>query len=709
MSQFKKLDLSGIWQLAPVNRFGDPLDGPDFLKMAIPSHWQQHPDLERYSGKVLYRRSFSWKKERGCSVTLVIPGVFYRCSALLNGKRLGTHEGYFDPQEYDVTRILRPQNELLLEVDCPEEREKLGKRMITGVFSHWDCLDPTTNPGGVWLAPFLVESGFARIAENLVHTRRIDDRGAHQRMRLSIHSGRDAAVRLAVTFSPDNFKGKDHVFSREFSLKEGRNDVNIEGVIPEPRLWWTHDLGKQNLYRVTTRLETTRGRLLDEKCEVTGLRTVLVRDWIFHLNGRRLYIKGANLAPTDTRIATASEKTIRKDLKLARGAHLNLLRVHAHVGHPMLYRTADREGVLLWQDMPLIWIYRKDVLPEAVRQARAMVRLLYNHPSVAVWCGHNEPFHIADTKDENAGSLARTVFTALGYSWNRDIMDTEIKQAIGEEDPSRFVIRSSGEFPLGRRGTDIHFYGGWYRAMGAMRAFDRMLRLVPRSARFVGEFGAQSFPEPKNAVRFMDGDLGKVDWKKLEEKHGLQQALMGHWTPRAGFDDLAGYIRATQDYQSNLNRHYIDRLRALKYRPNGGCVPFMFHDPNPAVLWSVVDYWRTPKSSYFKLADAFRPVYAFALLPKDRYRPGKMIRFPVLAVNDTREPFENAEVKVVATDDEDREIFRRTYKAVLEPDCEAIKLGEAAIRCHIRGVVRIALTLTGCGDPFENVYRTTVD
>ena len=50
--------------------------------------------------------------------------------------------------------------------------------------------------------------------------------------------------------------------------------------------------------------------------------------------------------------------------------------------------------MLLWQDLPLQWGYARSVRKQAVRQARKAVEILGHHPSVAIWCGHNEPLAI---------------------------------------------------------------------------------------------------------------------------------------------------------------------------------------------------------------------------------------------------------------------------------------------------------------------------
>ena len=40
-------------------------------------------------------------------------------------------------------------------------RDRTAKRNITGVFQHWDCLDPEWNPGGIW-RPVRVEHDRSR-------------------------------------------------------------------------------------------------------------------------------------------------------------------------------------------------------------------------------------------------------------------------------------------------------------------------------------------------------------------------------------------------------------------------------------------------------------------------------------------------------------------------------------------------------------------
>lgn len=156
-----------------------------------------------------------------------------------------------------------------------------------------------------------------------------------------------------------------------------------------------------------------------------------------------------------------------------------------------------------------------------------MVRLLYNHPSIVVWCMHNEPVFVGDTSDETLMTRLRTYHTTLGFSWNRDVLDTQLKQVAEHEDQQRPVIRSSGELyvPRLRAGTDAHTYFGWYRAYGTLHDAETLLQRFPTNLRFITEFGAQSFPNLESCQKFMPTDINAIDFEYLAQRHGFQARL----------------------------------------------------------------------------------------------------------------------------------------------------------------------------------------
>lgn len=690
--------LNGSWRLLPVETFAQgyyPLDDDAWISQELPAHWQQHPLLERYSGKLVYRKRFELADPApaGTRHWLRFNGIFYWSQPYFNGVDLGRHEGYFSPQEYDVSSWVAAENTVVVEVDCPDEHDKLGKRLITGVFSHWDCLDPQTNPGGIWLPVELIRTGPVRAQEIQLHSEHISDAAAELRFQAILDSADARDVTLRWTFAPQNFAGAVQTIEQRRSLAQGSQTLGGLVEVRDPQLWWTHDMGHPNLYQVTLEV-LCDGQVSDRQVFNYGIRTFRMQNWIAYLNDVRLFIKGNNYGPGDTRIATMTREAFDRDLRLAQECHMNMLRVHAHVDHPAFYDAADAAGILLWQDFPLHWLYRREILPEARRQAVQMVRLLNNHPSVAMWCMHNEPIYTADTKDERLSTRLRTYASVFIFSWNRDVMDTQLKQLVEAQDQTRPVVRSSGEYavPLLRPGTDGHYYYGWYIVYGQLQSWPKIVRQFPNNIRFVTEFGAQSFPNLESSLKFMDADLTKIDWQHLTERHHFQPDILERWMDWRGAASLESLINMSQEYQIQLNRFYIDRLRLAKYRPTGGIVPFMFHDSNPAIQWSILDYWRVPKRSYAAMQLAFSPQYLFTVLDGDSFPVAVPREIPLYVVNDAHQNV-HVSIQAILTAPDGKELARIERSLELPADCMAVEFERLRLTPTVVGTYCLKLTL----------------
>lgn len=724
----RTMSLDGDWQLLPIGDFRQgfyPLGDDAWLTQTLPAHWQQHPLLERYAGKLVYRKRFELHELSNLGAGeasqflppfssarrfwLRINGIFYWSQPYFNGVDLGRHEGYFVPQEYDVTRWVAADNTLVIEADCPDEHNKLGKRMITGVFSHWDCIDPTTNPGGVWLPIELISTGPTRIQQVLLRTDALGAAAAGLSFHATLDTLAAADVTLRWTLAPKNFIGEVQVIEQPRALAAGAQTIAGTFDLRDPQPWWTHDLGHPSCYTIT--LEVLHaGEVSDAHSFTYGLRRFEMRNWIAYLNGKRLFIKGNNYAPGDTRIATMTPERYGHDLQLAIECHMNMLRVHAHIEHPAFYEAADLAGVLLWQDFPLQWLYRREILPEALRQVRAMIALLGNHPAIALWCMHNEPLYAIDTKDETLYAKFRAYVSVFIWNWNRDVMDGQLKQAAQQEDPTRPVVRASGEYavPFFRKGTDTHFYFGWYGGVyGPLRTFERVSRVALANLRFVTEFGAQSFPNIESCAKFLDPEISKIDWEQVAARHHMQPTMFDYWLAWRTATSLTDLVAMTQEYQSLINRYYIDRLRFHKYRPTGGIVPFMFNDSNPAVQWSIVDYWRVPKRSYYAMQTAFSPQYLFSLFERDHYPVDQAITLPLYVVNDAHRP---VPVQLKAVLHSPHDIVAQVERSLtLPPDSMAIEIDRLRLTPTVPGTYRLVLTLSSeQGQLLENDYTIMV-
>src|SRR4051812_25579733 len=129
-------------------------DDDGWEPIAVPGHWRSTPALAQSDGPVLYRHRFpATPLAEGQRRFLTFDGVFYYGDVWLDGGYLGATEGYFAPHTFEITDAVRTaggetrgsggaprEHCLAVEVACPKEGDRRAKRMVTGVFSHWDGL-----------------------------------------------------------------------------------------------------------------------------------------------------------------------------------------------------------------------------------------------------------------------------------------------------------------------------------------------------------------------------------------------------------------------------------------------------------------------------------------------------------------------------------------------------------------------------------------
>ena len=704
----KELELGGEWELKPVERFDGNYESGRWLKQEIPAHWQELEELKNYTGRVVYKKKFNFSPEPERRYWLKLNGVFYWCAVYLNGFRLGANQGYFVPALFEITELLENgENQLLLEVSCFSEPDKNRKKQILGVWGHWDCLYRDWNPGGIWLPIEILSSGPIAIIDPFFYTLYLHPEYARIEGRVKFDSRQQEEMKVKISLQPENHNGpgveKEWTVYKGSGVKEYRYWFNLK----EYQLWWSWDQGEQNLYQLKIEANRSDGTSGDSYQCLFGVRTFALRDYIAYLNERRIWLKGNNYAPGDYKIRAMTPERYQKDLQLAKEANFNILRVHAHIEKPEFYQLADREGILLWQDFPLQWGYDKSILPEALFQLEEMLKLLYHHPSVVIWCMHNEPIKPPPTEQKpKITEWLRFASTALIYSWNREKLDKQLLKKAKFLDPFRPSLLCSGERGLFRKDHgDAHSYHGWY--FGPLHWLNYWVKKNPQRLKLVSEFGAQSFPDYENAIKFVPDDLKNLNWKELAEKYLAQPWLLKKYVPPKKYPDLKSYIQATQDWQSEVNRYYIDRLRFLKYRPCGGAIAFNFIEPNPSIQWSVVDYWREPKSSYYQLKKAFSPVYAFVLIDRPKYKLEQKLPVPILVVNDLNHPVKiELSAKIISPIQE--ELYQEKFELELEPDCPAQALANPILALHWQGEYKLILNLRWEDNELENVYKFIV-
>ncbi len=626
----KELDLCGTWDILPVNRFDGNYDAnAAWFTANVPGHWQETPGLENHTGKTVYKKRFKFRPEPEKRLFIRVGGVFYWYTAYLNGVRLGANEGYFFPADYEVTGLLEKDNELLLEVDCPTEDDLTRKRQMTGVFHHRH--DKNANPGGVWLPVEIMSSGPVSITGALFHTVYIRDNGASARIvgEVTVSSEKKLELDIDLSFIPRTFSGDTQTFKRQVFLSPGKRTYQYNLDLANPVLWQSSDRGRPDLYTLQVQARPRDdANPSDNFSTAFGVRTVETRAGITYVNGEKLYIRAGNYPPPDFHVANVNRSTAEKDLDLATSCNLNMLRVSGHVGHPDFYLACDEKGMLVFQDFPLHGGYNKEVLYQSLRQAEKMVYHLGNHPCIAGWCMHNEPYKIYDTS-KRAGPLdyMRLFYTKHIRSHDREVMDPRLAGHARYLDPYRPVIAYCGE-------------PGWFR--------------------------------------------------KPERNHPFY------------------YRQMRAPYGRESMRSIIDRTRAMKYKPGGGCLAHhMPVDSSRGVQRVAADYYRQSEENYSELQKAMSPVYAFIVPENKRYKRSEIVSIPVYAVNDDSKEV-NIRVTLSVTSPVGDMILEREYHQMLEADSMALALDNAQVRLRWEGVYRAVIVLQTGKDRLENVYELEV-
>ena len=656
------MDLSGTWRAALADddlrrqAFAMGFDDQSWQPMRVPGHWRSEPAFAESDGPLIYRTNFDWDAGPAEARSwVVLEGLFYQGDVWLDGAYLGDPEGYFFPHSYEITDLARLADEhvLAVEVTCSPQSDKASKRNLTGVFQDADYLDATWNPGGLWRPVHVERTGPVRIDKLSIRCREANEQRAVIDVRAVLDSDRARTVRLRTSVGES--------IDRELRqpLATGSNVVEWSFGINDPTLWWPWSLGEQHF--VTAQVEvfvaetgdTMNGakssatELSHSRTVRTGLRQVSMNDFVLSINGERLFSKGVNVVPTQLALGDTAADDIRRDVSLARDAGLDLVRVHGHVSRPELYDAADELGMLVWQDLPLTGGYAHTVRRAAVTMATEAVYALGHHPSVAVWCGHNEPVPAALKPHLSLRDRAQS-FARQGLpTWNKSVLDGWVKNALKRADDSRPVIAHSGVLPHLPQldGTDSHLSIGWYK--GDERDFPNFANTFPRLVRFVSEFGAQSVPP---SAEFIDAtDWPRLDWDALTDRHGLQRAPFDTHVPPESFATFEQWRVASQAYQATVIKHQIESLRRLKYRPTGGFAVFFLADGNPAISASLLDHRRVAKPAYQALIDSCRPVIVVAERMPARISAGDPVALDIHVISDLRSPLDGLEVTAELT------------------------------------------------------------
>jgi beta-mannosidase len=574
---------------------------------------------------------------------LVFKGLDTFARVWLNGELILNSENMFVPARVPVGKLLRPGiNRLAIYFDSAlrrgREREALfGKRHLwNGDSSRLYVRKAQYHYGWDW-GPVLLSAGPWKPIELHSYTVRIDevdspiwlDVGLEQaRIELKTHLTGDltaAGLQLEHTlYDPDGT-----LIGTTACPVAARTELSLS--VTSPRIWWPSGHGNQPLYRVVTRV--TNGDCIVASSERRlGLRSLrLVQESVageagcsfyFEVNGKALFAGGANWIPDDTLLNRISPERYRRRVQQAVDANMIMLRVWAGgiYEDDAFFDACDEIGVLVWQDFLFacgLYPAHPDFLGSVQKEAEAAVKRLRHRPSLAIWCGNNEDYSIAESigqygNDKDMANFdARAIYEELLPRVCASLDSQRPYWPGSPYSPSITDILSASDPTVG----DRHSWEVWHGNMQPYQEYHKV------QGRFVSEFGMQSHPSlpllesvvpeherfPQSLTMAAHNKAGSAAFPDGHRRLAVYVAD----TLRCG-DTLAEQVYATRFVQAEAMRYAYQDFRHRWQRPGaravGGALVWQLNDCWPATSWAVIDSAGVVKPAWHAIRRALAPL-----------------------------------------------------------------------------------------------------
>jgi beta-mannosidase len=427
-------------------------------------------------------------------------------------------------------------------------------------------------------------------------------------------------------------------------LSKGVTVIELPYVIDNPKLWWCNGLGEPTLYPFSIELYQ-KGKLLDKKKLNIGLRTIELiqekdqagKSFYFKLNGKPVFMKGANVVPPDNFLPRVSDSTYFSLVENAKKANMNMLRVWGGGVYfdDAFYEACDANGILVWQDfMFACSMYPGDekFVENVKQEVIDNVNRLQNHPSIAIWCGNNEN----DEGWHNWGWQKQFNYSKADSTqiWNdyKKVFHEMIPQTLDSLLPKEKNIywSSSPSKGWGRKESltqgDVHYWGVWW----GKEPFEIYEKKV---GRFVSEYGFQGMPNL--------GTLKKVIHN--EDLNFTSEAFKNHQKHSTGYETIKEYMErdyvVPKDFEDYAYVSQLLQARGMKIaieahrRAKPYCMGTLYWQLNdcwPVTSWSSLDYYGNWKAFHYQAKRSFENLLLSVAEKNNGYE--------VFLVNDT---FEN--------------------------------------------------------------------
>ncbi len=644
------------------------IDDPHYRFNEDDVQWIEDEDWE-------YRTTFEVSAEMlaHSNVVLDFKGLDTYATVTLNGEEILNADNMFINWEVDVKDKLQAgDNQLIVHFKSPvkEGMKKLTKLDYivpavneqapegekTNVFTRkapfhygWDW-GPRLVTSGIW-RPVILKAWDNAVVESVyVSTQSIKNDIALLSGHVNVKVSSKGSYSLSLLID-----GKPEKLAEQVKLEEGENRVAFDFEIPEPKLWWSNGLGEAYLYDFRFQLIKEKV-VVDEQQLDFGVRTLKLvqkpdsvgRSFYFELNGVPVFMKGANVIPSETLTPSVDNATYNCLIDNAVAANMNMLRVWggAIYEEELFYNLCDQNGILVWQDFMFACAAQpgdEAHLQNIKKEAEYNVKRLRNHPSIALWCGDNENYH--GWHEWWVDLFEPEVETYLKEIYNR--ISTEIlADAVKKHAPHIEYWPSSpmayGHKRADRKSGDEHDWTIWF----GQKPFSAYEENVPR---FVSEYGLQSFPDMHTIKKFSKPQDWSIDSPVMRHRQRSKMDFVA-----SGFDGndmIKWYMKMYYDVPDDFEKFvYVSQLLQAKayktaieaHRRNMphcmGSLYWQLNDSWPTISWATVDYYGRWKASHYAVKKANSPVLVSPDIDEHMLK--------VYAVNDNLSEIANAKLEI---------------------------------------------------------------
>ncbi|CAM8997437.1 unnamed protein product [Rhodiola kirilowii] len=401
--------------------------------------------------------------------------INYSAELFLNGHKKVLPKGMFRRHSLHVTDILIDGQNLLAVLVHPPDNpgtippqggqggdHGIGKDIAAQYVQGWDWMTPIRDRNtGIWDEVSITLTGPVKIIDPHLVSSFFDNYTRiylHSTMDLQNRSSwtADCSLNIQVTSEMEgNICLVEHLQTQNVSIAPG---ATIQYTFPElffykPKLWWPNGMGDQSLYNVSISVDVKGHGESDFWNHPFGFRNIeshvdsSTGGRLFKVNGQPIFIRGGNWILSDG-LLQLSKKRYETDIKFHADMNLNMIRCWGGglAERPEFYHYCDIYGLLVWQEF---WITgdcdgRGDPISNVdgpldhklfLICATDTVKLLRNHPSLALWVGGNEQ----TPPDDINSALKNYLQLHPHFKKSKDSGESAKQLPTTDKDPSKYL------------------------------------------------------------------------------------------------------------------------------------------------------------------------------------------------------------------------------------------------------------------------------